>query len=56
MEAIIIKALKWLLGLVVLLLIPVVFPIALIAAAIYHIPMAIGGWIYEKVEKYMEKR
>jgi len=55
METIVIKGLKWLLGLVVLLLIPVIFPVALIAAAVYSIPMAIGNWIYTKVEKYMSK-
>ena len=56
METIIIKILKWLVGVVALTLIPIIFPIALVASAVYVIPMSIGSWIYEKVEKYMEKK
>lgn len=56
MEEIIINILKWLIGVVTLILMPLVFPIALVAAAVYAIPLAIGSWLYEKIEEYWEKK
>ena len=45
---------KWLVGASVLLLIPIVFPVAMIAAIVYYIPVTLGGWVYDAIERWMK--
>jgi hypothetical protein len=38
---------RWVIGALVLFLIPIVFPIAMVFAIVYYIPVTIGAWICE---------
>lgn len=42
---------KWVIGVAILILIPVILPIGAALAIVYYIPVTIGGWIYNWIMK-----